>query len=133
MKKEQVELSNFEIYFPSLAEKMVDYRPSYTGSIIVDLDDGTSVLYDDLAHTIRSIPRDCNSMTEAEFMNEFGKRLQHIMDFKNMSQKELSARTGIASSLLSRYMNGKICPSFWVVNKISKAIGCSTDDFRYLD
>lgn len=128
-----IELDNFKLYFPCVAEKAVGYRPSYEGSIIVDLNDGGSVLYDDLAHTIRVVPRDSNKLSEKECATEFARRLRRLMNLNDITQGELSVRTGVSVAMLSRYMNGKSIPSFWAVDRIAKALGCSADEFRYID
>jgi transcriptional regulator with XRE-family HTH domain len=70
-------------------------------------------------------------MTEDQCRTEFGKRLIRRMYDKRMSQKELSSETGISEQMLSRYINGKSTPSFYIVDKIAKVLNCSTDEFRY--
>jgi transcriptional regulator with XRE-family HTH domain len=53
------------------------------------------------------------------------------MALEGISQCELSERTGITQPSISDYMNGKKLPSFYTVDKIAKALGCSVDAFRY--
>ena len=40
---------NFKTLYPTLARRIADYRPHDYMSIIVWLDDGTAVIYDDTA------------------------------------------------------------------------------------
>ena len=48
-----------------------------------------------------------------------------------MDQKDLSKKTGISETMISRYMNGLSNPGFFVVDKIARALDCSMDDLRY--
>ena len=38
--------------------------------------------------------------------------------------------TGLTQPNISQYMNGTKTPSFFTVDKIARALNCSTDDFR---
>jgi transcriptional regulator with XRE-family HTH domain len=70
-------------------------------------------------------------MTEDECRSEFGYRLVHIMIRKGISQVDLAERIGVSNVMINRYINGSNTPSFYVVDKIAKALNCSMDDFRY--
>lgn len=63
-----------------------------------------------------------------EFCENMGKNMKLIMKEKGITQQELSYRTGIAQSTLSKYMNGKINPLIRPIHKISRAIGCTFDE-----
>lgn len=125
--------TNFEYYFPSFAKDAV---ASYTGSnrpseLIVRLSDGSFILYDDDEQTVRNLPNDLHNMSKKEYTKEFSYRLRKMLQTEGVSQQELSDWTGIAQSNISKYIRGVICPSFYIVDKIAKALGCSTDQFRY--
>lgn len=81
--------------------------------------------------TIRKLPRDSNNMSEEEYRIEFSMRLKKIMYRKGWTQDDLSEATGITQAMISRYISRKATPSFYNVDKIAKALGCSTDEFRY--
>ena len=49
-----------------------------------------------------------------------------IMDYEDISQAELSRRTGISTSSLSRYLSGDDMPAS-KLRKIADALGVSTD------
>lgn len=67
-------------------------------------------------------------MTREEWMENFGENLLDIMNDKRIKQRELSEMTGIATSTISDYVNGKTMPSAEAVVKISYAI-----DIDYID
>ena len=124
---------NFKMHFPITAKLTESYRKTGLYDLTVKLSDGTSVLYDDMQHSIRRLPKDCLKMTETECRREFGMRLRNLMFLKSITQTDLSEKTGISQTTISGYLNGKGTPSFYNVDKIAKALKCSTDDFRYID
>ena len=126
-------VSNFELYFPCIAQNMTQYYETDRGELVVKLKNGETLLYDDIDRTIRTLPRNGNSMSEEECLTEFGKRLHKIMYRKGVTQEELSFLTGITQTTISKYITGRACPSFYRVDKIAKALDCSIDDLRYVD
>ncbi len=58
---------------------------------------------------------------------EFGTNLQRIRKEKGLSQKDLTIRTGIDSSQLSRYENGISCPSLEAAARIAEALEVKLD------
>jgi DNA-binding Xre family transcriptional regulator len=124
-------IRNIELYHPNIARRAVKYYDGAEAEIIVELDDGSLYSYDDFNETIRRLP-DLNSMSEDECLYEFGFRLRRLMYRKGITQEILSERTGIARPILSRYLTGKSCPSFYKVDKIAKALGCSIDELRLI-
>ena len=123
---------NFEQQFPSIAANVED-AAIIERELYLVLNDGSHILYDDETKTIRNIPNDSRAMTEDECRNEFGTRLYKIMWKKGITQQELSDMTGIPRVTISYYITGRSTPSFYKVDKIAKALGCSADDFRYID
>lgn len=123
---------NFAAYFPYVANSVVSYNENDIG-LSVELDNGERYMYDDIERTIRRLPNDSMNLSANEFKNEFGKRLHKIMRMKNISQRELSEKTGITQPMFSNYISGKTVPSFYMVDKIAKALNCSADIFRYMD
>lgn len=122
---------NFKMYYPSLAKKTVRYEEVGSFELLAELNDGDILSYDDLNRSYRLLPKDSSNLTEEECLREFGIRLRKLMIRKGVSQEELSDRTGITQAMLSRYITGKASPSFYRIDKIAKALGCSIDEFRY--
>lgn len=125
-------LKMLEMYWPSLAKNAVKIIEK-DGEMVVKCKDGTSSLFYEDTGDSRSLPPDSSSMTDEEVAREFQIRLCRIMQRKRVTQGELSNKTGISQCLISHYMNGKRSPSFRNVDKIARALGCSTDDLRYID
>jgi DNA-binding Xre family transcriptional regulator len=124
---------NFERFFPSIARLALNCRQIDLSSIMVDLEDGDRVMYDDVEKTIRTLPKDPNSLSKDQCSYEFGLRLRRVMTMKGITQEELAERTGLTQTMISLYINGKNNPSFYAVDKIAKALGCSLDDLRYYE
>lgn len=124
---------NMQSYYPFLSERMVSYKKVGPYELIVRTNDGETILYDDVNHSIRRLPRDSNNMTEQEVSVEFRQRLRRLMTRQGVSQLELSELTGIPQSTISNYLTGKFLPGFYNMDKIAKALKCSIDEFRYTE
>lgn len=124
-------LRNFSMYFPSFAKNMKSYKYNPPFEITVEMNDGFMLIFNSMTNSFRRLPRNCNAMSEEECKREFGFRLQNMMGRRRITQKELSEKTGIQQCLISKYINGKSAPSFYNLDKIARALGCSTEDFRY--
>lgn len=125
-------LNNFKMQFPKVAERMTTFERYNETELLVYLDDGSVVLYDDLNCMIRNMPKDSNRMSEAEFRSEFSFRLRKIIEIRGISQSKLAQRIGISTIMLSRYVCGRNTPTFYMADKIAKALDCSLDDLRYV-
>ena len=124
-------LRNFEMIDPSSAARMVSYEMPDKFSLLITLDDGRKMLYDDLIDSTRYLNLDPDSMTEEEIMNEFRHRLRHAMSIRGFNQIRLSEETGIPVSMISRYLTGDNIPSILKVIQIAKALKCSLDELWY--
>lgn len=120
------------LYFPTLANRVVQAISVGSDGLYMQMDDGGTIFYDGFDKTIRRLPKSSRDMSELECRQEFAIRLRRIMLQKNISQKELSESCGIAQPQLSGYLLGKHTPSFYTADKIAKALGCSTDELRYI-
>lgn len=122
---------NLKSYFPFIARDTVDYKEVGPFELTVYLNDGSVVAYDDYAKSFRVLPSNSDDLTEHECRREFGIRLHKLLNRKCITQNELSERTGISIQCISKYITGRRTPSFYNVDKIAKALGCSMEDFRY--
>lgn len=125
-------LENFKRYFPTIAADVVDVIHHTDTFVEVEVQNGIRLIYDDIDNTIRTLPIDSSGMSEDECRREFGIRLRRLMYIKGITELELSSRTSIPQSMISGYITGKNSPSFYKVDKIAKALGCSVDEFRYV-
>lgn len=125
-------VEKFTQRYKGLAKHMVNATESFRRELIVDMDDGSRIIYDDRSEMFRNAPSDPNKLTIDECKNEFGIRLRNILEEKNVTQKELSEKTDISPILLSQYINGRVSPSFHNVDKIAKALNLDMNELRYL-
>lgn len=68
-------------------------------------------------------------MTEHEWLDIFGDNLVSLMRDWNMSQSELSQRSGISQSSISAYINKRKMPGVKALINIADVFGISLDDF----
>lgn len=125
-------LQNYKLHFPLDAGHIVYYEPIGYDCLEIRLDSDEVIIFDNSTCSARRLPPDSDEMTEEQFKKEFGFRLRRILEHKGLTQMELSDATGIPQCHISGYINGKHTPSFYIMHKISKALRCSVDDFRYV-
>lgn len=123
---------NLKLYFPTVASHAVSYEETDDFELIIHRDDGECVIYDDLDRTVRVLPSKDTALTEEVWRREFGRRLRKRMVRKGYTQQEFANMVGTSQTMLSNYMNGRCVPSFYMVDKIARALDCSVDDFRYV-
>lgn len=63
--------------------------------------------------------------------NELGRRIKNAREKKNMSQHELYEKTGISTTQISAYENGKKSLGLQTLAKISSALGLTLDELYY--
>ena len=129
--KMSYKLHHLKLCFPFIARDMIGYKEVNSFDMVITLNDGSKVLYDDFNKTYRMLPNDISNMSEDECKQEFAYRLKSRMQRRCITQQKLSEMTGIPQGTISRYMDGTNVPSFYKADKIAKALGCSVDDFRY--
>ena len=129
MDASQMWFRNFSFYFDNLVDDVVDYYFDETcEELVIKLRDGRVIAYDEYSNKIRYLPRGNEPPTEEVYKKEFCRRLRRRMYVKNITQTELSKRTGIGQDLSSRYISGKANPTLHNVYKIARALGCSIDE-----
>lgn len=126
-------LDNIALYFPTLVMKLESVMPALDpDELILILENGDKVLYNDTNNSVRNLPSDIDNMSEYEFKREFGIRLKKLMNKKGITQEELSEITEITRPMISNYIRGKSLPTFYNMDRIAKALDCSTEEFRHI-
>lgn len=120
-------------YFPYIACRVAKYRQLSPAEIVATMHDGRNVLYDDFDKTIRFLPEDSSDMTKEVFCKEFGRRLQKRIQRNHLTQQEFADMCGISQPALNSYITGRTNPTFYIVDRMAKVLGCSVDDLRYID
>lgn len=121
-------LENFKRYFQSFADQVESYEVYDSFEIIVTLNDGSQILYDDFDRAIDFI-----SMfnEEEDQRRRFGYRLRKMTRLKGMTQDELAKQTGISKNMLSMYMRGLSVPTLFKASKIAEVLGCTIEDLLH--
>lgn len=98
----------------------------------VELDDGSAIVFDSLFKTVVTMRRG-EVVTDEEWQQEFGRRLNRALWKKGMTQEDLADEVGVSKRMLTRYMNGHSIPSARNISKISKVLECETSDLIDID
>lgn len=125
----------FDIFvrYNPISQPIVSYREIDRDQLIVKFEDSTTLIFDASNKSFRFLPSNSQELTEDQCRREFGERLRKILFYKQLTQTDLSEMTGIPQCSISKYITGSATPSFYTVDRIAKALGCSADDLRYID
>ena len=124
----------FKRMFPTIASTVTSGYASGLHEITVFLEDGSKLIYDRLDETIRYLAgRLTSDRTEEIWRKEVGRRLRRKMYLSGITQKELSDRTGIPQSNISKYINGQATPSSYNLIMIAEVLKCSTTELTCFD
>ena len=69
-------------------------------------------------------------MNDDALKKEFSKRLRKILRKNAMTQTQLAELADMSRVQINNYIRGKMLPSFYNLNKITSALGCSMDEFH---
>jgi transcriptional regulator with XRE-family HTH domain len=67
-------------------------------------------------------------MTELEWMEIFGDNLKEMLEYANMTQRELADEAGLSESSVSKYMHKQAMPTLRAIINIGYALDCDFDD-----
>lgn len=132
MQTENNIIYNLKLTYHNIYRRMVSYTVLTDYDILIKLDDGTRVLYDDFDKSYRRLSYDIYNPSEESYGIEFGKRLTNLMYRKCITQYELAQRSGLSQSSISRYTNGTTIPSIYIFNRILSTLQLDEDEIRYL-
>ena len=119
----------FELRHPRAAKEVDEvFYEDGSFEIVMRMKNGDLMSYYEPDGTLRRLPND--NITENECRREFGIRMTRMMWSRGMTQTTLSEITGIPQKSISKYMNGKMTPSFYNVERIARALKCSVDELR---
>lgn len=121
----------YKLYNLGAVENVVDYYKFDADELMVVLDDGRKVLFDNFDKTFRYIRPNTSSdtMDEEQWRIEFARRLIKKMNRRGFTQKLLAEQTGISALMIHKYVSGKSTPSIYNVEKIARALNYSVSDF----
>lgn len=133
--KDHAVFDEFVKMCPWAAKKVVRWHPSDNFEIVVELDDGSVIQYDQVVKTFRCAAslEELEAMrtpaNEEEWKEEFSRRLYRKMRSKGFSQDDLSWDADISPASITKYVNGSAIPSAYNMVKIAKALHLTVEDF----
>ena len=80
---------------------------------------------------MRRIPSS-EEMTEELYKKEFGRKLRRLLFIKGLTQEDIADMVGSSQDRISRYMNGKSMPGFFMVERLAKALDCPIEELTCL-
>lgn len=120
---------------PRERDEVASWSPYEEMSIIIELRDGSTGLYDYVNKTFRrssSMKTLCKKPdNETEWRNEFAKRLYRKMRIAGLSQDEVAWRAGLSAASITKYVNGDATPTVYKLIRIAEVLGCSVNDLVY--
>lgn len=123
----------FKKDYTVLSKNVVNYYMDGRYELALEYEDGHVQLWNEFDRTFYPLPQDRDSMTSEQYQKEVGRRISEVMFRKNVTQQQLSEKTGIAQPQLSRYISGKTMPNFMALDKITRALRMSLDELRHID
>lgn len=133
--KDRAVFDEFAKMCPWAADKVARWYPSDNFEIVVELDDGGVIQYDQILKTFRCAGslEELEAMrtptNEEEWKQEFSRRLYRKMRSKGYNQDDLSWDSDISPASITKYVNGAAIPSTYNMVKIAKALHFTVEDF----
>lgn len=121
-------LTNFERYYPSLYDQIIDWWPSGRSCITVRLNDGLLFEYDSIANTIRKIQPNNYTKDVETLRKDVGFNIKKVIQSRGIPQGDIAKSCGITEAMLSRYIHGTSMPSLDKINALASALGCRVID-----
>lgn len=122
-------VEEFEMWYPNIAEKVVDWYPSARFEITVKTSDDEMFIFDWLEKSITRIDTiDSEQYTDRDVSIMFSNKLRSKIMHKCMSMDELSELSGISRMTLSKYINAKSVPNLHNIHALSRALDCSVSE-----
>lgn len=122
-------MNQFKLYNPELVDRVVASFVVSRFRLKCELDDGSTVIFNSRTGILRTYAKSDGS--EEDWRSRFRHCLFDTLDEKHMTQKELSERTGISTTMIVHYMKGRNSPNGYNLSRIADALGCGVDDLLY--
>ena len=114
-------IEKFKMYYPTMAEQAVSYKAKGRNIIVVTLEDGSVIEYNDVLTSFRTVlPYDGS---EESWKREFAHRLVEKMVDRGFDQLYLSRFSGVLNQRISNYIQRKTIPTAYAVDKLARALG----------
>lgn len=125
------------LYYPFLTKDLVEWHPYKDDglSIVFTYEDGSKIFYDSVLKGIRYFsPYNTSDsyIDEERWRKEVGFNIHRAMLKYGVDQTELSVRSDISQSNISRYTDGLVTPSSYKLSRIADALGCDIEELTFV-
>ena len=72
-------------------------------------------------------------MKQSEWKNIFGDNLASILQEQNMTQSQLSKKSGVSTAMISDYINKRSIPGLMAAINMAHALDVDLTEFAYFD
>lgn len=133
------ELDIFESYCPIIKREAIRIFKTEDDQLIAELKDGSAVQYDLVLNTTRGaisldiLMRPKQATNEESFKKFLSRKLYREMLRKGYNQQNLSEKTGIPESTISRYICEVSIPSVYKLKLIADALNVTIDELLIFD
>ena len=118
----------------STKDDIEEIREISDWDLLIIFKNGEKIIYDThWDYHRRLFYTDINELTDEQEKRELGRKMRKLISRKGYTQETMEELTGISQTMFSHYMTGRSIPNALTLRKISKALGCSMDDFFYDD
>lgn len=122
------EVEDFKNYYPTYGQMVQEFKKVDADLIRVKLTDGRIGYFNTIYHYFDLVYMVGFSYEKA-WRYAFKTLLSHRMDYKYMSQSDLSKASGISQGTISGYLSGRKMPSTVSIVKLAKALGVKSSYF----
>lgn len=123
---------DFAMRHPEWAKNVSSYKPKHMYAIRITFNNGERMDYNARTQSYREVREyyinDPDDVTDEMCREVFAANLAEMMKSKGFGQPELSARTGLSTASISKYLRKKATPTVTTLEKIAHALNCSRDD-----
>lgn len=123
---------DFAMRHPEWAANVKSYKPKHMYSIRITFNNGEQMDYNIRTRSYREVRdyfvNEPDDVTDEMCREVFAANLAEMMRSKGFGQPELSARTGLSTASISKYLRKKATPTVTTLEKIAHALNCSRDD-----
>ena len=122
-------LEEYRLYNPSA--EVESYSQTGPFELTATLKDGKIIRYDSLTNSMRMVnPHYDELIVEDEeyFRLSFSRNLRRLMRDKDLSREKLAERSNVSYYGICNYLNSKTTPTFFVVNKLARALDCDPSE-----
>lgn len=123
-------IDDFEYRYPWLYDRMKSYKEKGIGEILIYLNDGRLILYDDLNYIPYEIKifEHITELSDKEWCEVFSRHLERMIRREYISKERLAERVGVSPNMIGRYLNRTAIPKASVLTKLAEVLHCNVED-----